>query len=324
MQSSLSAGLWMLGAVLAVSACDGPTAATNSSSDLNATKAASEAGDIHLLGDFALYMPAAPDGPRAVIVALGGPRTRAIVTGESFGAPPTAEPALQVMGAAMRAFADEHGVAILGTSLFGPTALQDGVATDERILTALDEGAEASGRPALATAPILMFGLSGGGPAVSGFAARRPEHVAGLLLKAPSAVTTLQTDAQREVPTFLALAELDVLVDNSTLRQSFATNRGGGALWALAIEPGAVHFSYSDALRNATIEWMRSIVDRRVAGSSGRIQPAVAASGWLGDPATGEVSPWGRHRGDRSAASWFPTQRMAESWRVLIGAASGN
>lgn len=333
MRSSLAARLCILGAVLGASACDGPTAVTDSSTepDVAAGSAteldafrAGRPGTVHLLGDFALYMPATFRGPRAVIVALGGPKTRAIVTGESFGAPPPVEPALQAMGEAMRAFADENGVAILGTSLFGPSALKDDVESDERILAALAEGAAASGRPRLAAVPILTFGLSGGGPEASGFAARRPELVAGVFLKAPSRVTLLLERAQRKVPTFLALAERDVLVDNVALGQAFATNRGSGALWALATEPGAEHFSYSDVLRTTTIGWMQEIVDRRVAGASGRIRPAVAVLGWLGDPATGEVSPWGRYDGDRTAASWFPTKCVAELWRTLIGAASGD
>jgi len=228
------------------------------------------------------------------------------------------------MGQAMRAFADQHRVAILGTSKSGPFALPNQVASDQSILNALAAGAAASGRTEVATVPILLFGLSGGGPEASGFAARHPERVAGLLLKAPSGVASLTTDAQRGVPTFLALAELDVLVNNVALGQAFTANRGSGALWALATEPGAVHFGYSDALRNATIGWMQSIVDRRVAGSSGRIQPAVEPSGWLGDPSTGDTSPWGGYRGDRSAASWFPTQRTADDWRILIGAATGS
>lgn len=325
MQSPLATRLWILGAIVAASGCDGTAAVDSNPPDLGAAKSTSATGEVYLLGDFALYMPTAPEGPRAVIVALGGPKTTGIVTGGSFGAPfPPIEAALQVMGQAMRAFADEHRVAILGTSRFGPTALPNEIASDHSILNALAEGAAASGRAEVATVPILLFGLSGGGPQASGFAARRPERVAGLLLKAPLGVESLTTDAQRGVPTFLALNETDVFVDNVALGQAFTANRGSGALWALATEPGAIHFGYSDALRNATIGWMRSIVDRRVAGSSSRIQTAVAASGWLGDPSTGDTSPWGRYRGDRSAASWFPTQRIADDWRILIGAATGS
>ncbi len=325
MPSSPAARLWILGTIVAAAGCDGSAAVTSSPPDLSAAKTASAPGEVHLLGDFALYMPTAPDGPRAVIVALGGPSTRAVlVTEEPFMAPPLVIPALKAMGAAVRAFADEHRVAILGTSRFGPSALPNGVASDALIFDALAQGAAASGRAKLASVPILLFGLSGGGPEVSGFAARHPDRVAGVFLKAPSGVASLTTAAQREVPTFLALAESDILVNNVALAQAFAANRAGGALWALATEPGAEHFSYSDALRDATIGWMRSIMDRRVAGSSGQIQPAVAPAGWLGDPATGEASPWGRYRGDRSAASWFPTQRTAEDWRVLIGAAAGS
>jgi hypothetical protein len=325
MQSSLATRLRILATIVAVAGCDGTTTLPDSASELGAAMSASTPGEIHLLGEFALYMPTAPDGPRAVIVALGGPSTRAVlVTGEDFVAPPPVIPALRALGVAMRAFADEQGVAILGTSRFGPFALPNDVASDALILDALAAGAAASGRAELTSVPMLLFGLSGGGPEVSGFAARHPDKVAGVFLKAPLGVAMLTDAPQREVPTFLALAELEDQVDNAMLAVAHASNRSGGALWAIATEPAAVHFSYSDALRNATIEWMRSIMARRVAGSSGTIQRSVAASGWLGDPSTGAVPPWGQYRGDRSAVNWFPSQRMAGSWQSLIGAAAGN
>ena len=168
---------------------------------------------------------------------------------------------------------------------------------------------------------ILLFGLFGGAPEASGFTARHPELVAGLLLKVPVSVATLTTDAQREVPTFMVLAELEVFFDNVALGQAFAANRGDGALWAMATEPGVPHQAFTPAMRTATLAWMSSVLDRRVAGSSSHIQTVVEQSGWLGDPSTGEVSPWGRYRGDRSSANWFPTRGPAEQWQILIGAA---
>jgi hypothetical protein len=51
------------------------------------------------------------------------------------------------------------------------------------------------------------------------------------------------------------------------------------APWALAMEPRTMHFTWSDALRSATIEWMPSIMDHRVNGGSGTIQALPVPSG---------------------------------------------
>ncbi|MEO5825431.1 MAG: hypothetical protein ABIR59_06050 [Gemmatimonadales bacterium] len=323
MRSSFAARLFILGLLFAAAACNdtaGPTGDTSvgsSSLQTGSAVASAAGGVVYQLGDFALYVPAAADGPRAVLVALGGPNTRAIATGEPFGAPfPPVEAALQVMGASLRALADQQRIAILGTAL---AAMPDGVGSDQQIVNAIAAGAAASGHPGLSTAPLLLFGLSGGGPEASGLAARHPDRVAGLLLKAPLEVAVLSTEAQRGVPTFMALAEFDVFVDNAALGRAFAANRAGGALWAMATEPGVPHFSFSPTLRTATLAWLGSVIDRRVAGSSSRLRTAVEQSGWLGDQLTGKASPWGAFSGDRSAASWFPTRGAAEQWQVLMG-----
>lgn len=325
MRSSVTAGLWILGTLLAGSACDDPagpgsTEAFRSSSPHDGGTAAAAAGEIHQLGDFALYMPAGGAAPRAVLVALGGPNTKAIVTGEPFGAPlPQVEAALQAMGAAFREWADENRVAILGTSRSAMTALPDGAASDQLIVDAIAAGAAASGDARLSGVPLMLYGMSGGGPEASGFAARHPERVAGVFLKVPAGVAALTTDAQRQVPTFMALAEFDTFVDNAALGQAAAANRAAGALWAMATEPGVPHHAMTPAMRTVTLVWMSSVLQRRLAGSSGRVHPVPEQSGWLGNPATGEVSRWGRYEGDRSSASWLPTESAAEEWRNLMG-----
>ena len=325
MRSSAALRFWILGTLLAASGCDapaGPAHVDPASSGTLPARAATRAavGEIYELGEFALYMPPAAEGPRAVIVALGGPNTRAFVTGETFGAPfPPVEAALQAMGESLRRLADEHRVAILGTSL---ASIQPGAAADQQVLDAIKAGADASGRTGLSTAPILLYGLSGGAPEASGFAARYPERIVGLFLKVPETVVTLTTAAQRKVPTFMVLAEFDAFVDNGALTQAFSTNRGGGALWAMAMEPGVPHHSFTPVHQATTIEWMGAVLNHRLAGSSGQLRTIKEQSGWLGNSSTGQVFPWGGYRGDRSTASWFPTRAVAQRWRTLIGAAS--
>jgi hypothetical protein len=299
-----------LGALLVVTGCSNgfAPADVDRSMSANRQQAAAE------------VPPPGPGDPRAVIVALGGPNTKGFVTGEPFGAPlPAVEAALQAFGASLRQFASDHQVAILGTSRFGPNSLVDGDASDELILDALRAGAVASGRPGLVGAPILLYGISGGSPEAAGFTARHPARVAGLFLKVPVVAPAMTTEAQRHVPVMIAQAELDVFVDNAAVAAAFASGRANGALWALGREGGVPHHAVTPVHQQATLAWMDGVLERRLAGASARIRSSVPQSGWLGDPATGAVTPWGAYSGDRAAASWLPTRNAAEAWSALAG-----
>lgn len=315
---------WIVGILLAAAGCDDPAGITGVDSVRSGTSAERIAevnaveGTVYQLGEFALYMPAAAEGPRAVLVALGGPNTKAFVTGEPFGAPlPPVEAALQAMGQSLRDLADEHHFAILGTSR---AALPSGAESDQIILDAIEAGAEASGRAALPSVPLLMYAISGGAPEASGFVVRNPERVAGLLFKVPLTVPSFTTATQLRIPTMMILAEFDAFVNNTELAQSFADNRGSGGLWALALEPGVPHHALSPNHRDATLEWIGAIMNLGVAGASGNLRTMAEQSGWLGNPSTGDVTPWGGYTGDRSRANWFPTRSAAERWQSLIGA----
>lgn len=319
MRWTAAMSMWCLGTLLAIGGCsnDFEPAELARASSLGALEAA---GGIYELGDFALYVPAGPTAPRAVLVALGGPSTRAFVTGEPFGAPfPELEAALQGFGQSLREFADGHRIAILGTSRFGPNPLPNEIASDQLLMDVLRDGAEASGHASIASAPILLYGLSGGAPEASGFYERHTDRVIGLFLKVPEVTPTITTESQRRVPVFIALAEFDVFVDNAAAAQSFAASRAGGAPWALAMELGVPHHAVTPVHQQNTLAWMDAVLNRRLAGASGRITQIAEQSGWLGNPSTGEVSPWGAYSGDRSSANWLPTRAAAELWRVLAG-----
>src|SRR4029077_2598133 len=73
--------------------------------------------EVFEFGDYALFVPACVDAPRALLVALGGPDTRAFVTDKAFGAPlPDVEAALHELGREFRALATRQGLAVMGTS----------------------------------------------------------------------------------------------------------------------------------------------------------------------------------------------------------------
>ena len=269
------------------------------------------------LGDFALYVPAGVNNPRGILLALGGPNTKAFSTGEPFGAPvPEVEASLQTLGEGFKAMAAQRELAILGTSIMGMTNNPE---SDQLILDAVHVASEESGRPRLSDVPLLMYGMSGGAPQASGFAARHPERVAGLVLKVPESVTVLTSGAPLRVPTFMVLAELDAFVDNAALTAAFESNRRAGAFWALAEESGVPHHSLSLTQRLLTLAWIGSVLDVRLAAS--RYDPPrdlAESDGWLGDPSTGDVSPWASYPGDRASASWLPSQVGAERWQDFV------
>ncbi|QJR37545.1 hypothetical protein [Gemmatimonas groenlandica] len=297
----------------ALGACRDITVPETASPALNAAQ--TPAATNLQFGDFALHVPANVHHVRGIVLALGGPDTRGFAVGTSFRAPPLVEPLLQDLGARFRELAAERGLAILGSGRFGPTAYPNGPASDLALLAAIEQAAVLTGRSELRDAPILLYGLSGGGPEASGFLQRNPERVAGLFLKVPSVVAPLSGEAL-SVPAYMVLAELDVVVNNPMLRASFAALRTAGAPWALAVEPGVPHNSLSLGQRELTIDWMRAILPLGNAGPFRKTSPQV---GFLGDPTDGQIAPSHAFTGDLIASSWFPARPLATQWSAFIG-----
>ena len=277
--------------------------------------------EIFELGDFALYVPAGVPLVRGVIVALGGPDTRGFATGQRIGAPiAEVEASLQLLGQGFRTLASTHGLAIVGTSR---GAMANASANDTLLFSTLERFAIKSGRPEIGYPYFLMYGMSGGAPEASGFTARNPYWVAGLFLKVPSGVSPVSGRAL-EVPTYVVLAELDAFVNNAALTTTFEGNRGAGALWALAIEPGVPHHSLSSHQRQVTLNWIDTILEHQLPYEPGwdPLHGFLPTSGWLGNRATGRAAPWATYAGDRGLASWLPSQSTATEWETLVAPVS--
>lgn len=266
-------------------------------------------------GDFALHIPANVTQVRGILLALGGPNTQGFAAGTPFGAPPFLEPLLQDLGARFRDLAAERGLAILGSSRFGPGTYPNDPSSDQQILAGIAEAASVSGHPEIAGAPILLYAISGGGPEALGFTQRNPGRVQAVFLKVPAPSATWTGEAL-QIPAHMVLAENDVFVPNPVLQGIFAAHRAAGAPWGMTVEPGAIHLSLSAAQADFTIAWMRAILPRGNAGPFRGTSPRV---GFLGDPATGAISPARGDAGDPATASWLPTRPLAVQWRAFQG-----
>lgn len=271
-------------------------------------------------GDFSLYVPRNVTAVRGILVALGGPDTRAFTSEDIvFGAPVAeVEASLQTLGLEFRRMASDFGLAILGTSR---AAMPDAPESDAVVLDAIAELAVLSARADLAAAPLLVYGMSGGAPQGSGFVARHPDRALALFLKVPAAIASI-SGAALEVPGYVVLAEQDAFVDNGALTAAFRANRSAGAPWALAVEYGVPHHWLSPEQRILTVDWMKDVLILRLGAdpSDPGMNAIVQADGWLGDP-TLAVKPYASYPGDPLTANWLPSARGALAWASFVRAA---
>lgn len=306
----------MLG--LGLAACSDMTAPPTPApvvSDAAANATQSTATNIQF-GDFALHVPANVKHVRGILVALGGPNTQGFALGTPFGAPlPAVEASLQEFGAMLRDLAAERGLAILGSRRFGPWRYPNDPASDQLLLNGIAQAAALTGRSDLLDAPLLIYGISGGGPEATGFTQRNPVRVSALFLTAPLSAGPL-TGQALQVPAYMVLSELDAFVNNTALTATFQAHRAAGAPWAMAVEPGVPHHWLSPARRELIVDWMRAILPLGNADPFRQTSPHV---GWLGDPATGHIAPAQTFTGDRTTASWFPKRPLAVQWAEFIG-----
>ena len=252
---------------------------------------------------------------------LGGPDTRAFASNGSFGAPiAELEASLHLLGHELRTLAADHGLAMLGTSRYGYDAIPNLPQSDELIFEAIGEAARISGHRELASAPIFVYGISGGTPQAAGFTARNPARTGALLLKVPAPPERLGSAATLAVPTCMILAERDDIVNNEAVVAAFESNRRAGGLWAMAVQPGVPHHSLTAGHRALSVNWLRAIVELRLGASAqDPLRTVPESAGWLGHPDFG-VSDWMGYVGDRTAASWFPSRATAEEWWEFVNA----
>jgi hypothetical protein len=266
-------------------------------------------------GTFSLFVPASVTAVRGIIVAHGGADTRPFADPRrSFNLEPDVPPELQselmALGTDYRLLAARERLAVLGVS----NAILPRF--DVILFAALEEGAVAASRQELATAPLLIHAISSGTPAAAQLTAQNPSRVAGLVLRVPLSVSAQLSPESGTVPTYVITAELDETVDNNITMATYQQVRATGGLWAFAEEPRTPHRSHSASQRLLILEWFTAILSLREPITPGGPLRAIAEeSGWLGAPVTLVVASWADFVGNRSAASWFPTQATAVRWQ---------
>lgn len=185
------------------------------------------------------------------------------------------------------------------------------------LIEALSSLAKASRHPEVATAPLLMWGMSAGGQFNYEFNAWCPERVAAFVVnKGGIYYTALTAAAARQVPGLLFIGGKDMGYRTDTIKGLFAVNRRAGALWALVNEPAAAH-EEGQSVTMACRFYEDILTQRLPEDWPGPMNPLQATRGFIGDPATRIVVAAPLAMPCDDPTSWLPTQRCANDWQAL-------
>lgn len=260
--------------------------------------------------DFRLWIPKNLGQVRAIAVLSTG--------SNGDGRPQVDDPVWQ-------AFASRNSFALVGVRLTDKPHDQNFIeeyvnvsqGSGQALLDALALLAKRSQHPELATAPLLLWGMSAGGQLNYEFVAWKPERVVAFVVnKGGIYYSALLPKAAREVPGVLFVGEKDLEFRTNTIAGLFAVNRRGGALWAFAEEPGAAHIVGRS--RDMAIIFFDEVLPLRLPESgSNALRPIVESSGYLGDlkaktfqKITGPTPNY--------PTAWLPTARAARAWESLV------
>jgi poly(3-hydroxybutyrate) depolymerase len=185
----------------------------------------------------------------------------------------------------------------------------------DALLEIINRFATRSGHAELASAPLLLWGMSAGGQFDYEFAAWKPERVIAFVVnKGGIYYTALTPRATRVIPALLFVGEKDLESRVATITGLFALNRRGGALWALVKEPGAAHVVGRS--RDLSILFFEDVLPMRLS-ESGALTPLAESAGFVGDPHTKEIRGIGDGQQPNYPTAWLPTKRAALAWQAV-------
>jgi len=230
----------------------------------------------------------------------------------------------QVDDPVWQAFATTHQLALVGVRLTDKPHEQGFIehyvnvsqGSGQAFLDALTAFAGRTKHSELATAPLLLWGMSAGGEFNYEFVNWKPERVVAFVVnKGGIYYTALTSPAARSVPGLLCVGGKDLDSRIQTIAGLFALNRRAGALWALSEEPSAAHIVGRS--RDIALLLYEDMLAARVSGT-GPLKPLSEKTGFLGDFKSKTFQPMGETAAPNYPTAWLPTERVARAWRAIL------
>jgi len=190
----------------------------------------------------------------------------------------------------------------------------------QALLDALTSLARKSSHAEIASAPLLLWGMSAGGEFNYELTAWKPDRVAAFVVnKGNVYYTALAPLAARHVPGVLFTGENDLAFRVDAISGLFAINRRAGALWSYAQEPGVGH-EVAHSREFAAVFFDEMLSARLPAGGiGGGLRELDEKSGFYGDGKARTVQPVGDSKPPTQyPVSWLPTARTARAWEAVL------
>ena len=179
-----------------------------------------------------------------------------------------------------------------------------------------------SGHSEVITAPLVIWGHSGGGGVASILAGLHPERTLAFI-RYHSGPVTGDLNVVSKVPALLVAGARDTTSPPQIAETLWKSGRSLGAPWTFAVEPEATHGDEKD-LANANvllIPWIIAVVRQRLSGDASTLRVVDDSSAWMGDNRTAEIAPHNAFAGGKPESSWLPDEASARAWRALRVAA---
>jgi pimeloyl-ACP methyl ester carboxylesterase len=268
------------------------------------------------------YLPPGPAEYRAAIVFLPGLRdpatgnpldSRGLVSGNPAGSCSIWCSQAEMAQVRKRSLELAGG----NVALIGTTTLEEQPASYETLLQALSALGTQSLHPELANVPILFVGHSMGGCTAYGFSRVHGARVAGFFTMKGACHNTGPAQAAAAVPGYFLIGAQDAPYRRDNITAVFDAGRAAGAPWALSTDA----FGHGPVVDlDLLFDWIDAVLAARVPATAGApLRPVTETAGWLGNRATGEISPYPCYGSPRSSASWLPSQKTALNWQRMAG-----
>ena len=185
----------------------------------------------------------------------------------------------------------------------------------QALVNALGAFAMQSKHPEIATAPIMLWGMSAGGQFNYEFAAWKPERVIAFVVnKGGIYYSALVSSAARQVPALLFVGDKDLEFRTNTITGLFAVNRRAGALWALVTEPDTAHAVGRS--RDVGAMFFEDVIALRL--GSGALTPVPDKTGFIGDLKAVTYQPVATAAAPTVPTAWLPTEKIAKAWQAVL------
>jgi len=225
-----------------------------------------------------------------------------------------------------QAFAVEHHVGLIGCHVtdkphdqsFIEEYVEVAKGSGQALLDSVSALGAMAGHAEIATAPLMLWGMSAGGEFDYEFAVWKPERVIAFVVnKGNIYYTALAPAATRSIPALLFTGEKDLDFRIETVNGIFAVNRRGGALWALTEEPGIGHAVGRSKELGAML--FEDVLAARLPDTpGGALRPIAEKTGFIGDLTAKTYTPMGDSRPPNRMTSWLPTERLAKAWQAVV------